>query len=90
MKKKPLLERINRIRAFLEPMGPGILSRKMCGIVDALEVQVEDGQYARHAVVRLGEALLATAEFNGMSTEKFDRLEKMVCDLIDVVERAGR
>jgi hypothetical protein len=59
----------------------------MIGIMNALEMQVEDGDYQRHAVARLCEALLATAELYDIPEDVRLRLEELICGLIDLVER---
>jgi hypothetical protein len=83
----PVLAQVQQIRKLIELLGPPILFRKMIGIQNALEMQVEDGQYQRHAVVRLCEALLATAELYDVPGEVAEQLEAMACRVIDLVER---
>ena len=82
---KVLHEKVKRIRRFVESWGPLILVRKMNGILNALEMQVEDGKYQREAVVRLGEALLATTELYEIEGERLAKLEEMVGEMIVLV-----
>jgi hypothetical protein len=86
MARKSLMGHVNRIRKVVESLGPASRFRKMNGIVKALEMQVEDGDYQRHAVARLGEALLATRELYDIPEECALELEELVCGMIDVVE----
>ncbi len=79
-----------KIRSILESIGPRIVFRKMHGILNALEMQVEDGRYQRHAVARLCEALLATAELYDIPEEAGDQLEEQVCALVSLVEDGSR
>jgi hypothetical protein len=50
-------------------------------------MQVEDGHYQRHAVSRLCEALLATAELYSIPEEEAHQLEELACGIVDLVER---
>ncbi len=87
MTNNPLLKQAGQIRKLLELLGPPIAFRKMFGILNALEMQVEDGKYQRHAVARLCEALLATAQFYDIPEDMAGRLEELACGMIDLVEK---
>lgn len=84
-----VLAQVKQARDLLESLGPPIVFRKMVGILNALEMQVEDGQYQQHAVVRLCEALLATAELYDIPEPGATRLEELASGVIDLVERRG-
>lgn len=60
------VEALQEVRRVIEPLGPGILFRKFYGVLNAIEVQIEDGAYRPEALVRLAEALLETAIFYGV------------------------
>jgi hypothetical protein len=47
----------------------------MLGVMNAIEMQIEDGQYRHEAVVHLGDALLETAKFYGLSPAVQTQLE---------------
>lgn len=89
MATKPLKSRVKELRELVDSLGPAAAFRKMHGILKALEMQVEDGRYQRHAVTRLCEALLATAELYSIPQEEADRLEALACGLVDLVESQG-
>jgi len=80
---------VKPIREVLESLGPPIAFRKLHGILNALEMQVEDGRFQKHAVTRLCEAMLATAELYDIDEEAASQLEELACGLIDLVQ-AGR
>jgi hypothetical protein len=87
MARHPLLEAVRPLRQLVESLGPPIVYRKLHGILKALEMQVEDGHYQRHAVARLCEALLATAELYDIPEAVAGRLEESACRVIDVAEQ---
>lgn len=60
---------VRPIRELLESLGPPIACRKLHGILNALEMQLEDGRFQVQAVTRLCEALLATAELYEIDDE---------------------
>jgi hypothetical protein len=88
MARQTLNTLVDQIGTLLKSLGPARSYRKMHGIFNALEMQVEDGNYQRHAVARLGEALLATAELYDLREESAQDLEELVCNMVDVVERS--
>jgi hypothetical protein len=87
MAGKQVLVQVKQVRELLESLGPPISFRKMFGILNALEMQVEDGRYQRHAVARLCEALLATADLYDLPERATGRLEELACGMIDLVEK---
>jgi hypothetical protein len=89
MARNQVSAQAGRIRELLESLGPPIVFRKLFGILNALEMQVEDGHYQRHAVARLCEALLATAELYDIPQEEGARLEGLACGMIELVEGRG-
>jgi len=68
-------ELVKQIGELLNSLCPAIAFRKLFGIFNALEMQIEDGQYQRHAVARLCEALLATAQLYEIPEQTAGRLE---------------
>ena len=75
------------MRELLEALGLPLAFRKLYGILNALEMQVEDGHYQHHAVTRLCEALLATAELYDIPDELAARLQELACGVIDRAKR---
>lgn len=65
--------------------GEPIVYRKLNGILNALGMQVEDDIYSSSGVVRLCEALLATAELYELPIEGAEELEKLTIAVIQFV-----
>ena len=86
MAGKSLMVRVDKVRELVGSFGPALLFRKLNGILNALEMQVEDGNYNRHAVSRLCEALLATAELYDIPYDLRGELEEAVCSVVALVE----
>jgi hypothetical protein len=86
MAGKSLTARVGKVRALVDSLGPPITVRKLHGILNALEMQVEDGNYQRHAVVRLCEALLATARLYTIPEHLAGQLEEAACSVVTLVE----
>ena len=87
MARDKITAKVKQVRKLLESLGPPVAVRKLYGVLNALEMQVEDGRYQRHAVARLCEALLATAEIYDIPEESASALEELVCDVVGLVER---
>ncbi len=85
----PLMTAVRGVREQLESLGPPIVFRKLHGILNALEMQVDDGDYQRQAVARLCEALLATAALYDIPEDKAGRLEELTLGVIEQAERRG-
>lgn len=81
-----LLDSVRDIRKCVESFGPPITYRKLNGILNALEMQVEDGNYNRHAVVRLCEACLATAELYSLPDGMPEQFESLTLRVVTLVE----
>ena len=87
MAANPLKAKVKEFRGLIESLGPAARYRKLHGILTALEMQVEDGNYQRHAVTRLIEALLATRELYTLPDATAHRIETVGCGVVDLVER---
>jgi hypothetical protein len=68
------VEALQEVRRVIEPLGPAILFRKLHGVLNAIEMQIEDGEYRSQSVVHLGEALRETAVFYGVDSAVQSRL----------------
>ena len=77
---------VRHVRKLVESFGPPIVYRKLHGIINALEMQVEDGHYQRHAVAQLCEALLASAELYAIPGESAGRLKELVRGIVNSAE----
>jgi hypothetical protein len=62
------VETLLEVRRLIGQLGLAYQFRKMHGILNAIEIQIEDGEYRPEAIVRLGEALYETAEFYGVDS----------------------
>ena len=78
---------VKQIGDLLESLRPRNTFRKLFGILNALGMQVEDGNYHRHAVGRLCEALLATIQLYDIPQDTAERLEQLACELVDLMQR---
>lgn len=83
---KSLAARVKKVRELVDSLGSAVAFRKLHGILNALEMQVEDGNYQRHAVTRLCEALLATVELYGIPEPLTGQIEEAACALVTLVE----
>ena len=71
---------------MVDSLGTETEFAKLYSILSALEMQVSDGHYRRHAVTRLCEALLATAELYDIPEENAGKLEGATCAVVALVE----
>jgi hypothetical protein len=79
-------EAVKKVRGLLQTLQPPIAFRKLHGILNALEMQVEDDNYQRYAVVRLCEAFLATRELCDIPENTASKLEDLTCKVVAIVE----
>ena len=86
MSGKSVAARVKELRQLVDSLGTAAAFRKLHGILDAMEMQVDDGNYRRHAVTRLCEALLATAELYDIPEAIARQIEEAACALVTLVE----
>ena len=86
MAAKSLMAKVKRVRELVNSLGPAVAFRKLQCVLNALEMQVEDGNYQRHAVTRLCEALLATAKLYDIPERLAGQLEEATCAVVSLVE----
>ena len=86
MSGKPMMARVKKLHQLVDSLGTALSFRKLHGILDALEMQVDDGDYRRHAVTRLCEALLVTAELYDIPEAIAGKIEEAACALVTLVE----
>ena len=89
MAQNPVQAAVQPIRQLLKSLGRPAAFRKLHGILNALEMQVEDGRFQKHAVARLCEALLATAELYPIDEEVARKLEQLSCAVVELVQGAS-
>ena len=86
MSDKSLAARVKKVRGLVDSLGPAIRYRKLHGILNALEMQVEDGNHERHAVARLCEALLAASALYEIPEDLGGQLEEAACAIVSLAE----
>jgi len=86
MKKNPVFDALSPIQELIKSLGHPLHFRKLNGIVNALEIQVEDRNYHLPAVVLLCEALLSAAKSHGFDENVAARFDQVVCKLIELAE----
>jgi hypothetical protein len=86
MAGKSVMTRVKKVRELVDSLGPAVAFRKLHGVLNALEMQVDDGNYQRHAVTRLCEALLATVELYDIPVALAGQLEEAAGALVTLVE----
>ena len=86
MAGKSVTARVKKLRQVVDSLGAAAAFRKIHVILDALEVQIDDGNFQRHAVTRLCEALLATAELYEVPERLARQLEDAACAVVTLVE----
>ncbi len=86
MTGKSLMAKVKKVRELVDSLGPAVTFRKLQSVLNALEMQVEDTHYQRHAVTRLCEALLATAELYDIPERLAGQLEEAACAVVTLVE----
>ncbi len=84
--RKSVKSGVKRLREAVDSLGRPVEFRKLQAVLNALELQVEDGHYQHHAVIRLCEALLATAQLYNVPDELAGILEEAACAVVSLVE----
>ena len=82
MYDKVAVQGLQEVRRVIESLGPAILFRKLYGVLNAIEMQIEDGKYRSAAVVRLGEALQETAVFYEVDPAVLSQLAQAFADFL--------
>ena len=86
MPRQSVKSGVKRLREAVDSLGTPVEFRKLQAVLRALELQVDDGHHARHAVTRLCEALLATAQSYDVPEELAGILEEAACAVVALVE----
>src|SRR5262245_20648337 len=77
--RQRLTARVGKVRKLVDALDPAVSFRKLHAVLNALEMQVDDGKYQCHAVARLCNALLATAELYDIPEFLAKELKEAVC-----------
>ena len=83
------VDALQAVRRIAESLGPPILYRKLFGVLNAIEMQIEDGQFRMQAVLRLGEALMETATFYGLNPAVTSKLAQEMAALVKKLKPSG-
>jgi hypothetical protein len=86
MADKFLHSRVKKVREIVDSLGKATTFPKLHAVLNALEMQIEGGHYQHHAVTRLCEALLATAELYDIPERLGMKLEEAACAVVSLVE----
>ena len=86
MPRKSVKSGVKRLREAVGSLGTPAEFYKLQAVLKALELQVDDGHHQRHAVTRLCEALLATAQLYDVPEELARELEEAACAVVALVE----
>ena len=86
MARESVKSGVKRLREAVDSLGTPADFRKLEAVLKALELQVDDGHHQRHAVTRLCEALLATAQLYDVPEELAGSLEEAACAVVALVE----
>ena len=81
------VEALRDVRRVIEPLGPAIRFRKLYSVLNAMEMQVEDGKYRSEAVVRLGDALRETAVFYGVDSAVQSRIAHAIVAFMQKLQK---
>jgi len=79
---------VRNMRTCAESFGSPTEFPKLHSILNALQMQVGDGDYQKHAVVRLCEACLATMElyFQSVPEDLAARFERLTIRVVELIE----
>jgi hypothetical protein len=86
MPRQSVKSGVKRLREAVDSLGTPAEFRKLHAVLKAMELQVDDGHHQRHAVTRLCEALLATAQLYDVPEEFAGKLEEAACAVVALVE----
>ena len=86
MSRESVKAEVKSLREAVDSLGTPVEFPKLQAVLKALELQVDDGHHARYAVIRLCEALLATAQLYDIPEELAGKLEEAACAVVALVE----
>ena len=84
--RRKLTAAIGKLQNLVDALGSVVGFRKLYGVLNALEMQIEDGNYRRCAVTRLCEALVATVALYDIPAALAGQLEEAACAVATLVE----
>ena len=81
------VDALDAVRAVVAAFGAPLLFRKLYGILNAMEMHVEETPYSVEALQHLGEALEATARLYQVDQQKSTQLERALATFLRKVEK---
>jgi hypothetical protein len=82
------VDALDEIRAVVASFGAPIAFRKLYGLLNAMEMHVEETPYSVEALQHLGKALEATARLYQVDQQKHTQLEKVLATFLRKVEKS--
>jgi hypothetical protein len=81
------VDALDAVRAVVAWFGAPLLFRKLYGILNAMEMHVEESPYSVEALQHLGKALEATARLYQVDQHGRTRLENAVASFLSKVDK---
>ena len=81
------VDALDVVRAVVASFGAPIVFRKLYGILNAMEMHVEETPYSVEALQHLGQALEATARLYHIDHQGQTRLDRAVTAFLSTVEK---
>jgi hypothetical protein len=81
------VDALSDIRAVVASFGVPIAFRKLYGILNAMEMQVEESPYSVEALQHLGKALEATARLYQVDQQQSTQLARALATFLRTVEK---
>ena len=87
MYKQAGVDALDAVRAVVASFGAPLLFRKLYGILNAMEMHVEETPYSVEALQHLGKALEATATLYQVNKQQHTQLEQALATFLRTVEK---
>ena len=81
------VDALDAVRAVVASFGAPLLFRKFYGILNAMEMHVEETPYSVEALQHLGKAIEATARLYQVDQQKRTQLERALATFLRKVEK---
>jgi hypothetical protein len=81
------VDALENVRAVVASFGAPIAFRKLYGILNAMEMHVEETPYSVEALQHLGEALEATARLYQVDQQQHTQLARALATFLRTVEK---
>jgi len=81
------VDALETVRAVVASFGAPLAFRKLYGILNAMEMHVEETPYSVEALQHLGKALEATARLYQVDPQKRTQLERALATFFRTVEK---